>query len=612
MSKFFKIVGMTNYLFVIFLNAFTDLGHKIIIQNTIFKIYDGDVQIVLTAIVNTFILLPFILFFSPSGFLADRFSKSKIMEYSSVFAIGITLLITFSYYQGYFMMAFFLTFMLAFQSAIYAPAKYGYIKEIAGVKFLSSANGAVQAVTTVAILGGIIFYTVLFENLYIPQSSTTKDVLQSIAPLGWLLVFGSVVEWILASKLPNKKKSDKTQKFDFKQYIRGNYLKDNLKTLVSKKEIIHSVIVLSIFWSISQVLLAVFGEYAKSELGVTNTIYVQGVMALAGIGIVVGSIIVAKYSKYYVHLGFVALGSVGIFVMLLFIPFLDSLSSIAVVFLLFGMFSGFILVPLNAYIQEIAPSKNLGKILAGNNFVQNIFMFVFLLLTTFFASNGLEAIYLIWSMVAVAFFLTIFVLKKYLVIGFWSFLELLFSMFHRYNYYGLENIPKDKAVLLLGNHVSWIDWMMLQFPLEKRVNYLIDKNIYQWKIANYFFRQAQTIPVSPKASKGSLQEAYKRLLDGNIVGLFPEGLIATENKLNTFHKGYELIPKDYDGQMIAFYIDEGIFGSRLAKYKPKEKKANFFRKREINIYFSEPLSKDIDAEVLKIEIEKMKEKYETK
>ena len=130
----FKIVGVINYLFVVFLNAFTDLGHKIIIQNTIFKVYDGETQIILTAIVNALILLPFILMFSPSGFLADKFPKNAIMRYSSILAVIITLLITISYNNGWFYVAFGLTFVLALQSAIYGPAKYGYIKELFGVK----------------------------------------------------------------------------------------------------------------------------------------------------------------------------------------------------------------------------------------------------------------------------------------------------------------------------------------------------------------------------------------------------------------------------------------------------------------------------------------------
>jgi len=81
MNRLFAITGIINYAIVVFLNAFTDLGHKIIIQNTVFKVYDGDLQIILTAIVNALILLPFILMFSPSGFLADKFPKNKIMEY---------------------------------------------------------------------------------------------------------------------------------------------------------------------------------------------------------------------------------------------------------------------------------------------------------------------------------------------------------------------------------------------------------------------------------------------------------------------------------------------------------------------------------------------------
>jgi len=86
-----------------------------------------------------------------------------------------------------------------------------------------------------------------------------------------------------------------------KKYLKGEYLYKNLKIVTRKKEIFDSIIAISLFWSISQVVLAVFGEYAKSELHVTNTIYVQGVMALAGIGIVLGSIMAAKFSKYYVE-----------------------------------------------------------------------------------------------------------------------------------------------------------------------------------------------------------------------------------------------------------------------------------------------------------------------
>jgi len=610
MKKIFAITGVINYLIVVFLNAFTDLGHKIIIQNTIFKVYDGDVQIILTAIVNALILLPFILMFSPSGFLADRFAKNHIMKYSALFAVVITLGITYSYYHGLFYTAFALTFLLALQSAIYGPAKYGYIKELFGVEFISAGNGAVQATTTVAILGGIIFYTVLFEGMFDASLVTKESILVAIAPIGWLLVIGSLFEYILASKLPNKMLETNKSNFDFKRYIKGQYLHKNFKIMRRKKEIFEAIVALGLFWSISQVVLAVFGEYAKSELGVTNTIYVQGVMALAGIGIVIGSVMAANFSKYYINTGLIVIGSVGITILVLFIPFVASMAVMAVMFTVFGIFSGFLMVPLNAQIQFLSPRVHLGIILAGSNFVQNIFMFLFLFLTTVFVYFGMNAELLFYLMTFVGVILTVLMLRRYDIMTFWAVLELVFKLRHRYHYVGLENIPKTKAVLLLGNHVSWIDWIALQFAIKRRINFLMDKDIYNWKILHYFFKKGEAIPVSPRAFKDAFKEAYNRLENGKVIALYPEGEISKDGELGEFRRGYELIPTDYDGVIVPFFID-GLFGSSFSKYKQKKDKM-FFQKRDITVYFEKPVSKDTKADELKKIIQNMKDKYETK
>lgn len=610
MRQIFAIVGVSNYLLVVFLNAFTDLGHKIIIQNTVFKIYEGELQIMLTAIVNALILLPFILMFSPSGFLADRFAKNKILEYSSVFAIVITLGITYSYYHGMFYTAFLMTFLLALQSAIYGPAKYGYIKELVGVTYISAGNGAVQAVTTVAILGGIIFYTILFEGLYSENFTNKEDILRAMAPLGWLLVGSSILEWFLASKLPNKVLQLSQKEFHIKKYLRGEYLRKNFTIVKRKKEIFEAIIALSLFWSISQVILAIFGEYAKSELGVTNTIYVQGVMALAGIGIVVGALMISSFSRYYIHTGFVAVGAFGITLIVLLVPFVSSMLLLALMFMLFGIFSAFIMVPLNAQIQFLSPIVHLGTILAGSNFIQNIFMFTFLIVTTIFAYFGMNAEVLFYLMGAVGAYLTHKMFKRYIVMTFWAVMELFGRMRHRYTYVGLENIPKDKAVLFLGNHVSWLDWIILQLPIEKRINFMMDKEIYHWKFFHSIFKKGEVIPVSAKASKDAFKEAYRRLQHNKMVALYPEGEISKDGHLGTFYQGYELIPKNYEGVIIPFYID-GIFGSLFSKYKKKNSK-KFYQRRDISVHFGEALPKDIQAHALRDIILKMKEKNEIK
>ena len=596
MKKMFAIVGVINYLAVVFLNAFTDLGHKIIIQNTVFKVYDGTTQIILSAIVNALMLLPFILAFSPSGYLSDRFAKNIIMKHAALLAVFITLTITFSYYQGWFFTAFALTFLLALQSALYSPAKYGYIKELVGIKYISEGNGAVQAVTTSAILLGIIIYTILFETLLGDVFSTKEDILKTIAPLGWLLVLGSVVECLLALKLPNMSVKTTRKKFEFAKYIKGFYLKKNLIILRRKKEVFDSVIALSLFWSISQVVLAIFGEYAKSELGITNTIIVQGVMTFSVIGIVFGSMLSSAFSKYYINIGLSTLSAFGIAVILFIIPFTTNTLLLGVEFILFGLFSGILLVPLNAKIQHLSPDIHLGTVLAGNNFVQTLFMFSFLVLTTIFAYFGMNAKVLFFIIGIVALYLLYLLLKRYFVMAVWTLFESILKIRYRCTYIGLEHIPRDSPILLAGNHVSWIDWFIVQLPFERRVVFLIDKDIYNNKFLKPIFKLGDLIPISQKASKDSFIETSMKLKNGKIVAIFPEGEISRSSDIAKFYRGYKFIDRS-GATIVPFYID-GVFGSLFARHKG-EYKRNFFRKREITLYFGEPISHDIKADELR-------------
>jgi len=603
MKKIFAISGTINYLLVVFLNAFTDLGHKIIIQNTIFKVYDGSTQIVLTAIVNALMLLPFILVFSPSGFLADRFNKNNIMKYSAVIAVFITLGITFSYYQGWFYMAFFMTFLLALQSAVYSPAKYGYIKELVGDKHLTAGNGAVQAVTTSAILLGIIFYTYFFETILHDNFVNQDDILKIIAPLGWLLVFGSLIEMILAFKLPNTKAVKCSEKFNLKEYSKGVYLANNMKIMKKNKEIFSIIIALGLFWSISQVVLAIFGEYAKSELGISNAITVQGVMALSVLGIILGSVSATTFAKYYINTGISAISAIGISLVVLFIPFTHSIVFLAIEFILFGLFSGLIIVPLNARIQYLSEPSHLGTILAGNNFIQTIFMFSFLMITTLFAYLGADAEILFYIMSLVGVYLAYKLMSMYLVMAFWAFIEFVLKFSYTYVYEGLENIPKDKAVLLMGNHVSWLDWFLVQLPIQRRINFMIDKDVYNYKILGPFMKKGELIPISPRASKDAFAEASSRLKAGKIVGIFPEGEISSTEEMAKFHRGFEYIELG-DAVIIPYFID-GIFGSIFARYKGKNQKS-FLKKRVITVRFAKAIKNTITAQELQKVVENLK------
>jgi len=479
MRHLFKVSGFTPYIFIVLLNAMTDLGHKIILQNTIFKAYEGSELIVLTASVNALILLPFIFLFSPAGFVADRYDKTKVIEYASAIAIGITTLILVAYMMGWFWFAFFLTFVLAGQSAIYSPAKYGLIKEMMGKENLAQANAVVQVVTIVSILAGGVLYSMLFELLLDNQTTQPSEILTHIAPLGLLLIGATIIEFLFARylvKVSSHKEEDSHLCFDGNAYGRLIYLKENLKKMRESDAVWLSIIGLSLLWGVSQVVLAIFGEYLKSNLGITNTVTAQAVLAMAGVGMIFGSIVAGRVSRNYIETGIIPLGALGVTVSLFMLPTLTTLSAMGFALFCFGFSAGLFMVPLNAIIQFVTPSNTLGKILAGNNFMQNVSMFFFLLLTALFG-------YFNWNANTLFYFIAIL---SFVGMGY-TFLKLPQSLVRyvvrmivgfKYRLYvdGLEAIPAHKGVLLLGNHISFLDWAILQMAYPTQIRFVMERS----------------------------------------------------------------------------------------------------------------------------------------
>jgi acyl-[acyl-carrier-protein]-phospholipid O-acyltransferase / long-chain-fatty-acid--[acyl-carrier-protein] ligase len=600
MKYLFRFSGFIPYIVMVFLNAFVDLGHKIVIQNTIFKIYDGQEQIVLTTIVNALILLPFILLLSPAGFCADKYPKNKVMRVSAWVAVGITLCITLFYYLGWFWPAFAMTFMLALQSAFYSPAKYGFIKELVGKDNLAAANGIVQAATTVAILSGMLAFSVLFERFLIDVTFTdTADLLRSIAPIGWALVALSIIELFVAYVLPQKQPVDESMSFDWKTYTKGTYLKNNLKVIVSREVIFLSVIGLSIFWSLSQVMLASFPAHAKETMSILNTVYIQGTLACAAIGIMLGSIVAGRISKTHIETGIIPIGSIGIAVCLFVLPLVDNIYFQMFNFLAWGFFGGFLLIPLNALIQFHSEGDEVGRVLAGNNFFQNMFMLTFLIVTALLAKTGVDSVGLFNVLLVVAVFGTIYTVYKLpqslvrFIVG--------FIIGHRYRLevLGLKNIPETGGVLMLGNHISWIDWGIIQMASPRPIRFVMIRNLYERWYLKWFLDLFNVIPVSAGASKGALQEVNKSLNNGDVVCLFPEGTISRTGQLAEFQRGYEIAAENANAVILPFYI-RGLWGSWFSRSSEKLKNIRSTGiKHDIIVSFGEHLPIETTPENLK-------------
>jgi acyl-[acyl-carrier-protein]-phospholipid O-acyltransferase/long-chain-fatty-acid--[acyl-carrier-protein] ligase len=600
MDKLSRLTGFIPYILIVFLNAFVDLGHKILIQNTVFKVYDGQAQVILTAIVNGLILLPFVLLFTLSGFLSDKYAKPRVIKFSAGVAVGLTLLITLSYYQGWFQFAFGLTFLLAVQSAFYSPAKYGYIKELAGKERLTTANAVVQAVTIVAILSGIFVFSILFEHrLAGVVYSTEPEILQRISPIGWLLVAFSTLEFILALRLKTVEAESPNRRFQLRHYGAGRYLRINIRKLLVNRTIWLSIVGLSVFWGISQVVLAAFPAFAKESLGETNTVVIQGMMACSGIGIIIGSLIAGSSSRHHIETGLVPLGALGIVLALLLMPQLESTGALVIDFLLLGVSGGMFIVPLNALIQFNSKDSELGTVLAGNNWVQNLVMLSFLGLTVLFALQGIGSIGLLYLMALTALVgaaYTVYQLPQSLVR---YVIARLFASTHRIEVLGFENLPEQGAVLMLGNHISWLDWAMIQIACPRPVRFAMDRGIYQRWYLKWFFDLFGVVPIAGGQSKQALQKMNELLLAGEVVCLFPEGAISRNGQLGEFKRGYEMTVEGVDGVILPFYL-RGLWGSRFSRSSETlQESRNTQLRGDVIVAFGAPLPMETSAPELK-------------
>ncbi|MFK8049944.1 MAG: acyl-[ACP]--phospholipid O-acyltransferase [Halioglobus sp.] len=566
MSQLRSITGYIPYVVVVFLNAFVDLGHKIVIQNAIFKTYDGQEQVILTAIINALILIPFILLFSPSGFLADRFSKHKIIRHAALAAVGATLLITYCYYQGWFWGAFALTLALSIQSAIYSPAKYGYIKELVGTNNLASANGMVQAITIAGILLGTFVFSIMFEKfLQDSGQSDPAQIMKTIAPIGWVLVGLSILEWISAWRLPKKREPAPDTKFELKPYLKLAYLRRNLRVLNSNTTIWLSIIGLATFWSISQVMLAAFPAFAKDALEISNTVVIQGILACSGLGIVLGSVIAARASRNYIETGLIPMGALGVAIGIALLPGLGSTLAMGTAFLFVGIMGGMFIVPLNSLIQFHAREEQLGTILAGNNWIQNVAMLTALLTTVGFATAGIDSVGIFYVLTVIAVIGTGYTVRKLphslariIATG-------ILQRRYRIEVVGFDNLPESGAALLLGNHISWIDWALVQIACPRPIRFVMLRSIYETWYLKPFFKVFGVVPISSGQSKDSLKTINELLLSGEMVCLFPEGAISRNGHLGKFHSGYlRAVEGLEDGVIIPFYL-RGLWGSTFSR-----------------------------------------------
>lgn len=600
------------FLFVVFCNVIVDVAHKVFLQNIAFKVFDGSTQVIWVSIINALIIIPFLLLFTVSGYLSDKYNKKNILIYGAVSSFLLSILMVISYLSGNFYFAMLALFLLAIQSAVYSPAKFGLIIDIYGKKNLSNGNAALQAVSIIAILFSIASASFVFENFYnannLAALSTKEELLDAILPLTYYILpvafLEMIVSFVFLRRVNTTYTKNETLSLNKNDLLQGKLLSKNIKTISSHDIIFLSVMGLSVFWGISQGLMAVFPSFVKQYLGITDVFVINGVIGASGIGIAIGSLIYSKISKHYIEIGTVPLSVLGMTLMIYVSTVVQTPFLIGISFLLFGVFGGLFVVPLNALIQFNAKKKVLGTILAGNNWFHSLSMFLMLMMTTtvsYYDLDPLNTLYLILFITFVGTFYTVYKLPQSLIL---LFLKTIVGFKYKLEVNGVKNIPSSGGVLLLGNHISWIDWAVVLMATPREVRFVMDKTIYNKWFLTWILKIFKCIPISNGSSKTTIKTIAKQLDEGNIVVLFPEGAITRNGHLGEFKRGFEKILEltSTDVKVIPFYI-RGLWESMFSRASKKFKESN--RTNSVTISFSRMMKKE-KANIISVKQELIK------
>jgi acyl-[acyl-carrier-protein]-phospholipid O-acyltransferase/long-chain-fatty-acid--[acyl-carrier-protein] ligase len=273
--------------------------------------------------------------------------------------------------------------------------------------------------------------------------------------------------------------------------------------------------------------------------------------------------------------------------------------------LLFGFFGGLFIVPLNAMVQFFAPDSEMGTTMAGNNLIQNFVMIALLVVSIIVVNIGFSSVDMFLIAATILLVAALYSVLKLPHL----FLRLLLLPLLRTRYSievnGIENLPQRGSVLLLGNHISWIDWLILQIASPRAIKFVMDKEIYYKWYVYWILRHFKVIPISEKSSRSAIALIRERLDNEEVVALFPEGGISRDGTMKRFKKGFEFSVKDSEHLIVPFNI-QGLWGSRFSRSKTREKVAKgWSKKRHIKVTFGEIMPTSSTADEVQQAVESL-------
>ena len=594
-----------------FLGAFNDNVFKIALLTVL--TYDAltwtsmDVGFLNNLIPGLFIL-PFVLFSATSGQFADKFEKGKIARYVKLLEIAIMCVAAIGWMTHQLWILIAAVAGMGLHSTLFGPVKYAYMPQHLSNDELVGGNGVVEMGTFVGILMGEILGAVLVVH----------------KPWGIELVAGGTIliaflGWLASLRIPLSPAPSPELK------INWNSATETIRNISFSKQnrpVFLSMLANSWFWFYGAIVLAQFPLYAKDYLHGDHSVFVL-LLTVFSFGIGIGSLLCEKLSGHKIEIGLVPFGAIGMSLFgvdlyfssiayintasVTWLGFLEQTSSIKILIdiALIGIFGGLFIVPLFALIQTRCDPKHLSRTIAGMNILNALFMVVAALAAMLMLKNGfsIPEIFLATAILNAIVAIYIFSVVPEFLMRFIAWI--LINTVHRVRGRHIERIPTEGAAVLVCNHVSYMDAIVIMAYSPRPIRFVMDHRIFKFPFMSWVFKTAKAIPIAsakedPFLMEKSFIDVAQALHEGDLVCIFPEGKLTKDGEMNEFKGGIMKIIERSPVPVIPMAL-RGLWGSLLTRDIGNPFHRSFqrgpFSRLELNV--GEPMSpEDVTPELL--------------
>ena len=513
-------------------------------------------------------VLPFFLFSAMAGQIADKYEKSRIVRWVKLLEIAVALLAGMALVLQSFTLMLAVLFLFGFQSAFFGPLKYSILPQHLHETELVGGNGMVGMGTFVAILLGTIVGTLIGGQA---------------AVSAWLfvLVLAVAVAGYLASRqVPLAPANDPGERTRFNPFALTWQI---IGLARRQRSVFLSILGVSWFWLIGAVYLAQIPNLTREHLAGGPTV-VTLLLTVFTVAVAIGSLLCERLSGRRIEIGLVPFGALGVsaagidlYFAILGIEgtgmrgawaFLAADGSVRLLIdvLILGICGGMFEIPLMAFVQARTPEARRARIMAANGILNALFMVVgaaiaILWLTIMDLTIPSLLLALAIANLAVAGFIFHQVPEFAMRFLIWALSHTMYRVTHQ----GLDGIPDRGAAVIVCNHVSYVDALLLAGAVRRPIRFIMFKPIYEIPVLNFVFRTGKAIPIAGKSLDAqAYEEAFRSiresLNDGDLLCIFPEGKLTTDGEIGPFRNGIERIIEETPVPVVPVAL-RGLWGS---------------------------------------------------